>query len=497
MLIYLRTPVLFAVLCLFLIPLSHAQFAETKDSLAISNIAAPAALASHSSPLPNDRELAERLQQLQPKSCVQLRATPVVKGYLRTYLVNKPDRARIMLGKRLTYFQLFEQKLKEHGLPADLKYLAVVESALNPTAVSKAGAVGLWQFMPSTGKEYGLLQTAHIDERSDPVRSTDAAARYLKALYRQYNDWALALAAYNSGPGRVNAAIKRARSNNFWQIMNYLPAETRNYVPAFIAASYLCSYFPQHGVQPVEPDFDEQLNTHILVFETLTFSDLRNATGIDYKLIKTLNPGYKRDVIQGGERGAYVVLPLRVMPAFVYYLNSLGERHYKLDDNAFYVNSSVGEGRYLLQTLVTDKPDFVENIAQRYGCYTEHLKAWNSLSGNYLPAGQTLKIWRPIPVLRRQNVGIQAGSPSVNTSGKPRQSGSADHGEQASQSAIGRLRTQKEVPEFVWHTVQRNESLSDIARLYGISIENLLKFNNLSDPGSVISPGRRIKAPMQ
>lgn len=494
MLIYWRIPGLFAVFYLFCAALTHAQSDLLEDSLAVNN-----SLYAHSSKyhLPSDQELAERLQQLQSRSCLHLRATPVVKGYLRTYLINKPDRAKIMLGKRLTYFQLFEQKLKEHGLPTDLKYLSVVESALNPNAVSKAGAAGLWQFMPATGKEYGLLQTAQLDERSDPVRSTDAAARYLKALHRQYNDWALALAAYNSGPGRVNAAIKRARSNNFWQIMNYLPAETRNYVPAFIAATYLCNYFPLHGLNPIDPDFDEQLNTHILIFETLSFSDIRNATGIDYQMVKTLNPGYKRDMIQGGERGAYVVLPLRVMPAFVHYLNSLGGRHYKLDDNAFYVNSSVGDGRYLLQTIVTDKPDFVENIANRNSCFSEHLKAWNGLSGNYLPAGQTLKIWRPVPVLRRQNIGIHTAETATVASGKPNPSGAAGNNDPHRQSTINRLRTRQEEPEYVWHTVQRNESLNDIARLYGVSIENLLKFNNLSDPSRVISAGYRLKAPLQ
>lgn len=166
-----------------------------------------------------DAELRERLGSL--SSCLELRATGVVKGYIKTYVQIQTEKTRNMLGKRLTYFPLYEAKFQEYGVPEDLKFLSVVESALNAKAVSRVGATGLWQFMPSTGGEYGLRTNSAVEDRSNPVKSTDAAARHLRDLYKQFDDWALALAAYNSGAGRVNAAIRRAGNRNFWSIQRF------------------------------------------------------------------------------------------------------------------------------------------------------------------------------------------------------------------------------------------------------------------------------------
>ncbi len=422
-----------------------------------------------------DELILERLLKL-PNTCVAPRVTAVVRSYIETYVNRRTDKARIMLGRRLTYFPLFEQKLKEYGAPTDLKYLAVVESALNPLAVSRVGATGLWQFMPATGKEYDLLQNPTLDERSDAVKSTEAAAKYLKDLYDIYDDWALALAAYNSGPNRVNAAIKRAHSRNFWQIQRYLPEETRNYVPAFIAASYICNYFALHGLEPEIPEFDEQLTSWVRVNETLTFQDISDATGLSLQVIENLNTGYKRGLIPASERGHFVLLPQRVMPAFVNWLNSRGSgRTYAADDNIRFIGGDLGDGKYAHITITATQSEPIDRLADRYGCNGEHLKTWNQRAELQVEAGEKLKIWRPIRVLKHEQTRIEA-PPAVAATTTRKQTKPEGA---ATKPAAPPPPTQ---PQSVFHTVQRAETLRDIARNYQVKesdIQSLNKFANL------------------
>jgi len=213
-----------------------------------------------------DSEIRDRLSRI-TSSVAPPRFTSVVKSYINTYTVKKRQHTEAMLGRISIYFPMFEKYLSENNLPVDLKYLSIVESALNPKAVSRSGAVGLWQFMPPTGKENGLKINSTVDERRDPHKSTLAAAKYLKKQYKRYNNWELALAAYNGGPGRVNRAIKRGRSKNFWRIKRYLPKETQNYVPAFIAATYVVNYYPEHNLVPVYPEIDLQMTELIKIYK--------------------------------------------------------------------------------------------------------------------------------------------------------------------------------------------------------------------------------------
>jgi len=494
----LRNPVfcgLALILTLFVSPL----FAQTNEIIQDADLADPDTnemlVAKGGLPMPTDAELKERLSYL--SSCVELKSHPVVKGYIRTYVQLKTEKARTMLGKRLTYFPLFEQKLKEYGLPTDLKYLSVVESALNPKAVSRVGATGLWQFMPSTGAQYGLRTSSVVEDRSDPVKSTDAAARHLRDLYALYNDWALALAAYNSGQGRVNAAIKRAHSRDFWAIQRYLPQETRNYVPAFIAATYICNYYTSHGLMPHEPDFDEQLTNYIKVYEGMSFRDIADATGIDYQVVKTLNPGFRRDYVPPTTTGHYVILPERVMPAFVRYLNSLGSRSYTLEDNKDYVNPDLGDGRYWQSLVNIQQPEHIETVAQKVGCNAEHLKAWNKITSNYVNTGQSLRIWHPVYIQKHSSLRIEAPAQNTNTS-KPAKTEATKPTASPTKPAIGQGSASPPVikpqdsprkGEFQYHTVQRNESLEDIARQYATSAESIRKLNGLE----TLKVGMRLK----
>ncbi|GAB4489554.1 MAG: hypothetical protein OHK0019_07280 [Saprospiraceae bacterium] len=496
----LRNPV-FCGLALILTFFVSPLFAQTDDVIQDADLADPDTnemlVAKGGLPMPTDAELKERLSHL--SSCVELKSHPVVKGYIRTYVQLKTEKARTMLGKRLTYFPLFEQKLKEYGLPTDLKYLAVVESALNPKAVSRVGATGLWQFMPSTGAQYGLRTSSVVEDRSDPVKSTDAAARHLRDLYTLYNDWALALAAYNSGQGRVNAAIKRAHSRDFWAIQRYLPQETRNYVPAFIAATYICNYYMSHGLIPYEPDFDEQITNYIKVYEGMSFRDIADATGIDYQVVKTLNPGFRRDYVPPTTTGHYVILPERVMPAFVRYLNSLGSRTYSLEDNKDYVNPDLGDGRYWQSLVNVQQPEHIETIAQKLGCNADHLKAWNNITSNHVNTGQSLRIWHPVYVQKHSSLRIEAPTQNTNTS-KPAKMEAAKPAVSPTKPTIGQSSASPPVikpqdsprkGEFQYHTVQRNESLEDIARQYATSAESIRKLNNLQS--SSVKFGVRLK----
>jgi len=265
-------------------------------------------------PLYTDEEIRMRLRNI--ASCVIPRYTDVVKGYIRTYTIKKRDKTERMLGKTVMYFPIFQKYAKEYDLPDALKYLSVTESALDPIAISSAKAVGLWQFMKLTGEEYGLRIDATVDERRDPHLSTDAAMRYLQRQYKRFGNWPLAIAAYNSGGGNVSRAVRRGRSKNFWKIRKYLPKETRNYVPAYIAAAYLLQNYEQHNLNPIYPEMDLQLTDVVKIYDNLDFNQISAMTGLSITTIRALNPSYKRDFIPANIKGNFLILPKRVVNDF-------------------------------------------------------------------------------------------------------------------------------------------------------------------------------------
>ncbi len=468
-----------------------AVFAQKEDTQQLSDLEEPLDTADilvakgGNSITITDAELRERLGSL--SSCLELRSTAVVKGYIKTYVQIQTEKTRNMLGKRLTYFPLYESKFQEYGVPEDLKFLSVVESALNAKAVSRVGATGLWQFMPSTGGEYGLRTNTAVEDRSNPVKSTDAAARHLRDLYKQFDDWALALAAYNSGAGRVNAAIRRAGSRNFWTIQRYLPAETRNYVPAFIAATYICNYFQIHGLQPNNPDLDMQLTDYVNVYEGISFRDISDATGIAYEVIKDLNPGFKRDYVPPTTEGHFVIVPERVMPAFIRYLNTVSSaRKYSLDNIEKYTSADNGDGRYWISNAKPKEVEHIDRFASRLGISGVQLKSWNNLESNYVQPGQMLKLYRPVFVQKHSGIRIEAPSSATMSASLPaaapkKSNTPAGKTKPAgAQSALVQEETQApRIKQYQYHTVRRNESLEDIARQYSTSVESLRKLNNL------------------
>ncbi len=447
-----------------------------------------------------DGEVKERLGYL--SSCLPLNYTAAVRSYLSTYFYRKRDKAEILLGKRLVYFPLFEQKLKEHNLPNDLKYLSVVESALNAEATSRVGAAGLWQFMPQTGSQYGLRQNNQVDERNDPVASTDAAMRYLKDLHRQFGDWALALAAYNSGPGRVSSAIKRAHSRNFWHLQRYLPKETANYVPAFIAATYLCNYFQLHNLMTTDPELDLQLTSYLKTWEGMSFNSIADATGLEYQVVKKLNPGYKKDYIPATMEGHYIVLPTRTMTAFVNYLNGLSsQRNYVADLASTFIIGTENDGKYATTNFRIEQADHIDRIGAAIGANGEQIKSWNNLKSNWVSAGTSLKLWRPVVIQKHEVLKIETPAPlspeARPTAPKPQKKTKTSVPILAKNSeqdfTAKPAETQKPKPptvqNFQYHTVRRNETLDEIAKKYEVPTAEILKLNGYGN----LKIGSRLK----
>ena len=321
----------------------------------------------------------------------------IVRKYIDLYAERLRTQVSIMLSSTNFYMPIFEEALDAYNLPLELKYLPVIESALNPVAVSRAGATGLWQFMLKTGKEYGLETNSLVDERRDPIKSTWAAARYLKDLYAIYNDWNLVIAAYNCGPGNVNKAIRRAGGTaDYWAIYDFLPKETRGYVPAFIAANYVMTYYCDHNICPVEGILPTVSDT-IIVQNDFHFEQISALCNIEKEELRSLNPQYKTDVIPGKTKPTVLRLPHYTIPAFIENQDSI--YNYKREE-LFTKRQTVKVQRTQSTKVNTSKTvyykikngDSLSTIARKYGVSVAKLRQWNGLKNNNIRAGKTLKI---------------------------------------------------------------------------------------------------------
>lgn len=354
-----------------------------------------------------DRELVKERLKLMSNDVIVPKYTSVVEGYIKGYTIRNRAKAERILGRSIVYFPLFEEYLKKHNLPLDLKYLSVVESALAAKATSRVGAGGLWQFMPGTAKQYGLEINQYIDERSDPIKATEAAMLHLAKLYKRFKDWPLALAAYNSGSGRVRRAIRRSGRKDFWRLKRYLPRETRNYVPAFIGANYLLNYFEAHNLKPEYPVLDIQLTETIKVFGNYSFYQIAQLTDIPLDIIETLNPAYEQGIIPYKTEGHYLTLPKRVMPAFQDFMEA--QRPDRLiDPNEFLISGPVHISRpaeesnanYVKSSHTVQVDESLHSIAAQLNCSLHQLKAWNNLTSDEVIEGQVLIVYIPKEVLR-------------------------------------------------------------------------------------------------
>ena len=419
--------------------------------------------------LPTDT-LKARLKRLDEKTPFRIAYNPSLESVIKSFLKRRKGLIERMLTASQFYFPLFEQELDNHNIPLEIKYLAIVESALNPRARSRVGATGIWQFMYSTGKMYDLDVSSYVDERSDPIMATKAACKYLSKLYDIFGDWDLALAAYNSGPGNVNKAIRRSGGyTNYWNIRPFLPRETAGYVPAFLATMYLFEYAEEHGLamkNAERPYFDTDT---VLVKNTITFDQISEILNIKTEELEVLNPSYKLNIIPKIENKPYALrLPKTMIGEFV-----ANEKEIYA-----YVKKQLDSMEKPLPELVQTKSqirykvrsgDYLGKIAERYGVGVSQIKRWNGLRSNNLRIGQRLTIYPRKPYLPKTQKKGAALSPKKGNSG-------------ATTLAAGSK----------VHTVREGDSLWTISRKYpGVSIENLKQWNDLS--GNNLQPGTKLK----
>lgn len=350
----------------------------------------------------SDAEYVRRLKAI--PSVIELPFNQIVRSYIERYIKRNRTLVEQMLGMSLYYMPIFEQALEKEGLPLELKYVPVIESALNPNAVSPVGASGLWQFMIGTAKGVGLEVNSLVDERRDPYRSSEKAAVYFKQLHDIYGDWSLAIAAYNCGPANVNKAIRRAGAENnpdFWTIYNYLPRETRGYVPAFIAANYIMTYFKEHNISPSLAKKPIVVDT-VSVNHRINFNQISKVLNIPMDEIRVLNPQYRHDVIPGDARPYTLALPSQQIYSFILtedsiasYRPDLYAQREVVEPGGASHNVDAEPAQQSQQQTVYHKVQRGESlagIAFYYGVSTDEIRALNGISGTRVHRGQVLKI---------------------------------------------------------------------------------------------------------
>lgn len=420
-----------------------------------------------------DTLIRQRIADMNEQSPFEYVYNDQVKQFIELYAYKKRGLTSRIIGLSQIYFPLFEEQLDKYNLPLELKYLAVIESALNPVANSRAGAKGLWQFMYGTGKVYGLKVTSYVDDRYDPYKSTIAACEHLQDLYDIYGNWSLALAAYNSGAGNVNKAIRRSGGlKNFWAIYPYLPRETRSYVPAFIAASYVLNYSEEHNIKPVEPGILFHEIDTVIVKNVLTFAQISEMLKIPVEEVSFLNPWFKQGVIPATPENPY---SLRLRREYIGpFLNNEATLYtFKTAKNQERdsLKAMVENSYRPTQVYIVKSGDNLASVARKYHMTTDELKALNNLTRTTLKAKQRLLVYTP----GSKTVPLPSSSSTLaEKSPEPEKS------EPAASTSVTR-----------YHTVKSGETLSLIASKYKVSVNQLMTWNKLS--GSKIMVGQKLK----
>ena len=404
--------------------------------------------------LPTDT-LKKRLNVLNAKTPFNIEYNPSLENVIKRYLKTRRQTFERLIALSEYYFPMFERELDNYDIPLEVKYLSIVESALKPRAKSRVGATGLWQFMFATGRQFGLDVSSYVDERSDPIKSTEAASKYLASLYKIFGDWDLALAAYNSGPGNVTKAIRRSGGyTNYWNIRPHLPRETAGYLPAFLATMYIFEYAKEHGFQPNKTEIAYFETDTIHVKQMITLDQVSELTGINIEELQFLNPSYKLDIIPFIKNENYTLrLPREHIGGFVNneekiyaYVKAEFDKREKPLPKFLKTESRI---RYRVRS-----GDYLGRIARRYGVRVSQIKRWNGLRNNNIRIGQRLSIYPTKPVTSQNSTSKKSSNKGITKTYK----------------------------------VKSGDSLWSISQKFpGVSIQNIKDWNDIS--GTKLKPG--------
>lgn len=426
--------------------------------------------------------LMDQLEELNYSTPFQISHNPTLERYIRVYLNDRRESISKLMDKASYYFPIFEEYLDKYDLPMEIKYLAIVESALNPNANSPSGAKGLWQFMYATGKQFNLNVDSFVDERFDPLKSTEAACKYLSSLYQTFNDWDLALAAYNSGPGNVRKAIKRSGGKqNYWEIRQFLPQETRGYLPAFYATFYIFEYAKTHDIKPIRSELTYFEIDTVHVNKQLSFATIQKNIPINNKLLKALNPQYKRGIIPYSNNKKFVLtLPENLIGLFIENENSI----YKFSNSEPEMNTTSPSIKITRSnSYIVKVGDNLNIIATKHQITLAQLKKWNGLQTDYLIAGQRLVITDKSSLVNNDQI---LNDPIVKTN--PFSPG-ISHKKPLEAS---KMKT-TEINGFETYIVKEGDTLFNISRKYQrVSISQIRNWNNILDI-KYLKPGTKLK----
>jgi len=430
--------------------------------------------------------LKSRLAKMDAKSPFNIEYNQGLENIIKSFLKNRKKSFERLMAISEFYFPMFEEAMARQNVPLEIKYLAVVESALNPKAVSRVGATGLWQFMFQTGKQYGLDINTYVDDRSDPLKASDAAALYMSNMYKIFGDWDLVLASYNSGPGNVAKAIRRSGGQqNFWNIRKHLPKETQGYVPAFLATMYIYEYHKEHGIVPNRAVIKHFATDTIMVKREITFKQISDLIDIPVSQLQLLNPGYKRDVVPyiSGENH-YLRLPNDKVAiytsnedkiyAYVNHETSKRERPY--ESRYASKDNDAADGHTVTKTSFykIKRGDSLSEIANKFGVSLSEIKKWNRLKGTYAPRGKMLKIYSYDNVVvnpkdaETNEVAEVKKEPAVEDV-KP----AVDETKFKEDQVVSFVKTTKK------YTVKKGDNLSVIADKYNVTVADIKDWNDL------------------
>ena len=417
-----------------------------------------------------------RLEEMDKNTIIDIEVNDDLLSTLKYFVRKRRRFTAVCLGRSKLYFPMYEEYLDKYEMPLELKYLSVIESGLRPRVKSRVGATGLWQFMYRTGRMFGLDNDSFIDERMDPMLATDAACRYLKYLYGLYGDWSIALASYNAGPGNVNKAIRRSGGKmNYWQLRPYLPKETQQYVPNFIAMMYMMTYYAEHNIVPKEAKIHFHEVDTVCLSSSIRISHVDSLLGINRDDFLLLNPIYKTDIVPVTDPGQCISLPVEKLALFFDMEDSL----YALDR---YVDST-GGSFVAMEKKKTHKVlpnETIGGIAMKYDVTVNDIRGWNNLKSNTIYPGQRLTIRL---TERKYIPGGSTSSTSSSSSSSSSSKGSSSSSSSGKTTSDG---------TYKYYALKSGESLWTVSQKFGIPFAELQELNKGLDPKK-LQPGQKIK----